>query len=255
MADLHAGAFNPAISYDIDMVETLSKSCFSSPEVPLVNTLKALVSLGPGSLSSGSRYETEKEEQLASDCTNEGNTGPFSVLSNVIWVDPIEALVKVEVSGAAKGNQDGKARHTKADSIYNPKIHVAWVAAVSHIFIHCHGLSYLISWFQCNICSKGNKVCFGPAYMRDKGTESVQVASKRCVRCVVDRNVCWGSEFSYTVKFLDTYAPSDGEGDPPVTSQPKHVIPTKCKVSVGNVPTRARPYPPLGSPLQIGSSS
>jgi len=173
MADPHAGAFNPAISYDIDMVETLSESRFSSPEVPLVGTLKALVSLGPGSLSSGSGYETEKEEQLASDCTNEGNIGPFSVLSNAIRVDPIEALVKVEVSGAAKGNQDGKARRTKADSIYDPEIHVAWVAAVSHIFIHCHGLSYLISWFQCNICSKGNKACFGPAYMRDKGTESV----------------------------------------------------------------------------------
>ena len=207
------------------------------------------MSPGPGSISSGGGDEAE-EDQLASDCTDEAEEE-----DQLASECTDEALVKVEASGAAKGKQEGKARCSKADSIYDPEIHVAWVAAVSRIFIHCRELFRLTPWLQCNICSKGNKACFGPAYARDKGTDNVRVASKRCVRCVVDHNVCRGGEFGYTVKFLDTYAPSDREGEPPAPTQPRHVVPAKRKASVGNVPTRARPYPRLDSPLNIGSSS
>ena len=91
--------------------------------------------------------------------------------------------------------------------------------------------------------------------MRDKGTNNVRVALKRCVHCVVDHNVCQGGKFGYMVKFLDTYVPSDGEGEPPAPSKPRYVVPTKCKASVGNIPTCTRPYLHLDSPLHIRSSS
>ena len=110
------------------------------------------------------------------------------------------------------------------------------------------------SLFQCNACSKANRACFGPTYAGEKWTKTFRLASKRCVRCFVDHNVCTGGEFGYELGFLCNRAPEEEE--PSAPGQPKKIIPAKRKASLGNAPTRTKSSRRQASPLRpIESSS
>ena len=125
MASPHAESFD---FYDVDVDEMRTQSRASSPDLPLALTAKALGS-PPGNCSSSSADESEEEDQLVSDYTDEDNAGPPRV--GKVGNQP-KKTVTTEASEAPKEKQKArKARPTKADSIYDREIHVPWVTAVS----------------------------------------------------------------------------------------------------------------------------
>jgi len=146
----------PTDNSNLEMTGTRSKSHSSSPEVPLAATRRVLVPLTESfAVSSSNDSESDEVDQLASDSPDEGNMGPPSAPSNVIWISRVSGVSTSPTEVAAnwkavipadgnmkesKGKKVRKPKTTKADLLYDPDVHKRWDVPVSQNRL-CHRCS------------------------------------------------------------------------------------------------------------------